>query len=265
LREISQVSGIPGPIKTSFVSTGIAPASPGKMSFLLSSVFSCPLFSFFDSIIYLSSNITSVIIIETISFLDGIKYPFKTPNRLIYVLLLLIPIFGWLVLIGYVIRLINEFIEGKYEGLIKLDIMEDLKLGFIIFLKSLPFEILLFVVMFSVNRVNVFLSLLVNLILLFLLPILRVNFYRKQTVGSYFEFGILNVVKDNLGNYVIAALEQYVLTIVCFAFVAILIFSLVMQGNIVLYIVVMIPTLIIIWSFLLFTNSIFIQAVSKPF
>ena len=80
-----------------------------------------------------------MIIIETLSLSDAFKYPFKNPIRLLYALLLIIPILGPLTILGYVIRLVNEFIEGRYEGLIKLDIIEDLKLGIIMFLKSLLF------------------------------------------------------------------------------------------------------------------------------
>jgi hypothetical protein len=64
-----------------------------------------------------------VIIIETLSLSDAFKYPYKTPTRAVYALLMFIPILGWLILFGYLVRLVNEFIEGRYEGLIKLEIM----------------------------------------------------------------------------------------------------------------------------------------------
>ena len=70
-----------------------------------------------------------MIIIETLSLSDALKYPFKMPTRLLYALLLFIPIMGPLTIYGYVVRLVNEFVDGKYEGPIKLDIIEDLKLG----------------------------------------------------------------------------------------------------------------------------------------
>jgi hypothetical protein len=152
--------------------------------------------------------------VETLTFSKAFKYPFKTTRRLLYAFLLLIPIFGWLVLIGYIIRLINEFIEGRYEGLIKLDIMEDLKLGIIIFVKSLPFYIVYAIVLSVVNYVSPTLKIPVSLLLkFFIIPILSVNFYRKQTIRSYFEFDVLNVIKDNLGDYIMIILKQYALII----------------------------------------------------
>jgi hypothetical protein len=120
-----------------------------------------------------------VIIIETLSFSDAFKYPFKTPTRLVYALLLLIPILGWLVLFGYVVRLVNEFIEGRFEGLIKLEIVDDLKLGVITFLKALPFYIAYLIVIFIASYISSSLGSLVSFLLaFFVVPILMVNFFR---------------------------------------------------------------------------------------
>lgn len=178
-----------------------------------------------------------MIIIETISFSEAFKYPFKTPQRLLYILLLIVPIIGWFVLFGYIVRLVNEFVEGRYEGLIKLDFMEDLKLGFMVFLKALPFYIAYMVILFAATYVSETLGNLLNLLLgFFVIPMLAVNFFRKQTVESFFEFDILNVVRDNIGEYIITVLKQYALVIIF------LILSIVLVG---------IPAMF-------FTNSIFI-------
>jgi hypothetical protein len=178
-----------------------------------------------------------VIIIETLSLSDAFKYPFKAPKKLLYALLLLIPILGWLVLFGYMVRLINEFVEGKYEEPIDINLIEDLKLGTFTFLKALPFYIAYTIIVFAVSYISATLGGLINLLLaVFVIPILVVNFFRKQTIESFFEFDALNVVKDNLGDYTVAILKQY---IIGFAFV---ILSIILIG---------IPAAI-------FTNSIFI-------
>ncbi|MHC1757572.1 MAG: DUF4013 domain-containing protein [Methanosarcina sp.] len=137
------------------------------------------------------------------------------PQRLLYILLLFIPIVGWLALFGYAVRLVNEFIEGRYEGLIKLDFMEDLKLGFMVFLKALPFYIGYMIILSAAMYINETLGSIINLVLgFFVIPMLAVNFFRKQTVESFFEFDVLNVVRDNLGEYIITILKQYALVIV---------------------------------------------------
>jgi hypothetical protein len=156
-----------------------------------------------------------VIIIETLSLSDAFKYPYKTPTRLVYALLLFIPILGWLVLFGYLVRLVNEFIEGRYEGLIKLEIVDDLKLGVITFLKALPFYISYIIVISIVSYISTSLGSAVSFLLsFFVIPILMVNIFRKQTIESFFEFDLLNVVKDNLGDYIMIMVKQYVVTIV---------------------------------------------------
>jgi hypothetical protein len=178
-----------------------------------------------------------VIIIETISFSEAFKYPFKTPARLLYALLLIIPVIGWLALFGYTVRLINEFVEGRYEGLIKLDFMEDLKLGFIVFLKALPFYIVYAIILYAATYVSEIFGNLVSVLLgVFVIPLLAVNFMRKQTIESFFEFDILNIVRNNFGEYITTVLKQYALSFIF------LILSIVIVG---------LPAL-------MFTNTIFI-------
>lgn len=178
-----------------------------------------------------------MIIIETISFSEAFKYPFKTPKRLLYALLLFVPIIGWLALFGYGVRLVNEFIEGRYEEPIKLDFMEDLKLGFMVFLKSLPFYIVYIIILFAAMYVSETFGNIISFLLgFFVVPMLAVNFFRKQTVESFFEFSVLNVVRDNLGEYIVTVLKQYALVIIF------MVLSIVLVG---------IPAMI-------FTNSIFV-------
>lgn len=163
-----------------------------------------------------------MIFIETISFSDALKFPFKTPVRLLYVLWLIIPILGWLVLFGYVVRLINEFIDGNYEGLIKLEFVDDLKLGAGMFVKALPFYVLYFIVLSAVIYLNDALGTLIQLLAIFIVPLLAVNFFRKQTISSFFEFDVLNVAKDNLGEYITTVIKQIILSII-FAILSIII------------------------------------------
>lgn len=163
-----------------------------------------------------------MIFIETISFSDALKFPFKEPLRLLYALWLLIPILGWLILFGYVVRLVNEFIDGNYNGLIKLEIIEDLKLGIAMFVKALPFYVVYFLILSAVIYLNDTLGSLIQLLAMFIVPLLAVNFFRKQTISSFFEFDVLNVARDNLGEYITTVIKQIVLSII-FAILSLLI------------------------------------------
>lgn len=94
--------------------------------------------------------------------------------------------------------------------------MDDLKLGFLMFLKSLPFmflyAILIVGVLYFVNETAA--ETLNLLICFFVLPILMINFFRKQTIESYFEFSILKHVVGNLGDYLVTMIKQYALSII---------------------------------------------------
>lgn len=172
---------------------------------------------------------------EKIDFITALKYPFNRPKRLLYALWMLVPIIGWLALFGYVVRIVNEFIEGKYEELPQLHFTYDLKLGFSMFLKSLPFYIVYAVLVAGIMVIDEDIANILSFLLgFFVLPILSVNFYRKQTVGSYFDFGKLGYVMNNIGDYIITMLKQYATSIIF------LVLSIVLIGIPALYVTSMI-------------------------
>ncbi len=47
---------------------------------------------------------------------EALKYPFAKFKRLFYWLWLLIPIIGWLAFSGYILRIIQNIIKGKYKA-----------------------------------------------------------------------------------------------------------------------------------------------------
>lgn len=161
---------------------------------------------------------------EKISFTDAFKYPFRRPKRLLYALWVLIPVIGWLALFGYTIRITNKFIEGKYEGLPRLYFVKDLKFGFWMLLKSIPFYIVYCIPIVLASIYNENAGDILNLLLsFFVLPVLTINFYRKQTVESFFEFSKLKYVISNLGDYLLVMIEQYALIIVFFILILFLV------------------------------------------
>jgi len=154
-------------------------------------------------------------IMESLSFEKAFKYPFNRLKGMLNALWILLPIFGWLAIIGYSVRIVNEFLEGKFEQLPTMQFGPDMKLGFMMFLKALPFAIVYMIVIGAVGMVSESLLQIVNfLISCFVIPLLGVNFMKKQTVESYFEFKILNAMKDNLGDYIVMILKTYALVII---------------------------------------------------
>ncbi len=152
---------------------------------------------------------------ESLSFEKAFKYPFNRLKGMLNALWLLLPIFGWFALFGYTVRIVNEFLEGKFEQLPLFHFMDDMKLGFMMFLKAIPFAIVYMVIISVMEFVSADLSQIVSFLLsCFVIPLLGVNFMKKQTIESYFEFKVLDAMKENLGDYIIMILKTYALTII---------------------------------------------------
>ncbi|NOQ55233.1 MAG: DUF4013 domain-containing protein, partial [Nanohaloarchaea archaeon] len=160
-------------------------------------------------------------IMEALEFEKAIRYPFNRMKGMLNVLWLFIPIFGWFALFGYTVRIVNEFIDDKFEELPTIQFIDDMKLGFIMFLKMIPFILVYMALTSGIGMISEALSIIVMLIAVFFaIPLLNMNFMRKQTVESYFEFGILKAVTENIKDYIIMILKGIALTII-FLFMAI--------------------------------------------
>ena len=154
-------------------------------------------------------------IMESLSFEKAFKYPFNRFKGMLNALWIFLPIFGWLALLGYTVRIVNEFLEGKFEQLPTMQFGSDMKLGLMMFLKALPFAIVYMIVLTIVGIISQDLLQIVNFLFsCFVIPLLGVNFIKKQTVGAYFEFGVLKAMKENLGDYIVMILKTYALTII---------------------------------------------------
>tara|TARA_Y100000310_G_C20067213_1_gene527678 strand:- start:23 stop:535 length:513 start_codon:yes stop_codon:yes gene_type:complete len=131
------------------------------------------------------------------------------------ILWVLLPIIGWFALGGYGVRIIKEFSKGKFKQLPTFKFKGDLKLGFFMFLKAIPFFLVYIVAIGIITLANPLFGGLSRLFVeLFLIPILTINFMNKETVGSYFELNIIKFVFNNFGDYVIAVLKSILLALI---------------------------------------------------
>ncbi len=156
-----------------------------------------------------------------VSLKAAYKYPFKRAKGMLNIFWLLFPIIGWFALVGYGVRIAKEFIRGHFNQLPTMSFSADLKLGFLLFVKSVPLMALyiLFLVVTSLlaaegNAALGALSDIVQVVIaLFVLPVISMNLIEKQTVASTFEFGIAKHVFANLGDYILALLKSIVVGI----------------------------------------------------
>ncbi|MBT6995139.1 DUF4013 domain-containing protein [Candidatus Woesearchaeota archaeon] len=152
---------------------------------------------------------------RTLKFKHAFSYPFNRAKGLWNILWILLPIFGWLALSGYSIRIVKEFSKGKFKKLPLFKFSSDLELGFFMFFKGLPFMIAYFVIVEIFGFVFPWFGSLTDIFLgVFIVPILTVNFYNKETVSSYFEFKVLKSVFYNIGDYITVILKSILLVIV---------------------------------------------------
>ncbi|MAG78009.1 hypothetical protein CL616_01450 [archaeon] len=153
----------------------------------------------------------------SLDFKIAFKYPFNRAKGMWNILWILIPIIGWFALGGYTIRIVKEFVKGKFKQLPTFSFKSDLKLGFFMFLKAIPFILVYAVIIIPLRLLFPWLDLIVELFLgLFITPILFINFFVKETIESLFEFKIIKYVFKNIGDYFIAILKSLVLSLIFF-------------------------------------------------
>lgn len=151
---------------------------------------------------------------QALDFKTAFKYPFNRAVGMLNILWILLPIIGWFALGGYAVRIIKEFTEGKYEKLPMFSFGKDLELGFMMFIKSIPFFVAYMIVTAIFQKIPAVGGLVSFFLSLFIIPILSINFLKKQTVASYFEFDVTQAVFNNLGDYLMAVIKAIGLAIV---------------------------------------------------
>ena len=161
---------------------------------------------------------------KELDFKTAFNYPFNRAKSMWNILWILLPIVGWFALCGYGIRIVKEFSKGKFKKLPTFKFKDDLELGFLMFLKAIPF-IIVYIIVFSIlEKMGSGMEGLARFFIgLFVIPILAINFMNKETIGSFFEFKIIKSIFNNLGDYVVALLKDILLGIVFFIMIIVLV------------------------------------------
>tara|TARA_Y100000310_G_scaffold303120_1_gene341154 strand:+ start:1160 stop:1720 length:561 start_codon:yes stop_codon:yes gene_type:complete len=155
---------------------------------------------------------------KALDFGTALKYPFNRPKGLTTIFWIFLPIIGWFALGGYSIRIVKEFLKGKFKQLPLFNFTSDLKFGFFMFIKAIPFMIAYAVVIGLLSLVDPSLRAIGELIIgIFVIPLLVINFFNKETVSSFFEFKILKSMFNNFGDYIITLLKSLLLGLIFFA------------------------------------------------
>ncbi len=151
---------------------------------------------------------------KELDFNTAFKYPFNRMKGLLNIFWMFLPIIGWFVLGGYSIRIVQEFSKGKFKQVPTLKFSSDLKLGFFMFLKALPFTLAYLAIIFILVKIHPSLRFIMLPFELLALPILVINFMNKETVNSFFEFNTVKSVFNNFGDYIVVLLKSILLAVI---------------------------------------------------
>lgn len=139
-------------------------------------------------------------IVKISSFSDGLKYPWGNPKRLWNVLWVLIPILGWLALIGYTQNIIRAIVAGNKAYLPEfVGFKDNLKRGFYLSVKMLP----LLLAYFFINTIPVAGPIAGCIAMIFFLPYLMINLFVTDNFEESFNIKkTWNMVFNNLEEYI---------------------------------------------------------------
>ncbi len=145
---------------------------------------------------------------------DGLKYPWVHAKRLWNILWVLLPIFGWLALLGYVKRIVNALVKGDKAGLPEFGPFgSNMTEGFWVFVKMLP----LMIVVMVVQMVPFVGPLAYFFLALFFVPYLTMHFLVRGDFAATFDYNaVIEHVFGNLKDYAVALLKSIVYYVVYF-------------------------------------------------
>ena len=143
---------------------------------------------------------------------SGLKYPWNKGSRLLYILWVLVPIFGWFVLGGYFKKIVKTLVTKQRRELPKLgSVFESFIEGIVIFILMIP----TFVVFGMIGSIPFLGNITSAFINIFLLPWLTINFFMKGNFKSLWEIKkAFNIVFDNIKEYLFAFIKTAVYGII---------------------------------------------------
>jgi hypothetical protein len=160
---------------------------------------------------------------KEIGFGTAFKYPFNRPVGMLNILWIFLPIIGWFALGGYGIRIVKHFTKGDFKELPEFKFGKSFKIGFFMFLKAIPFFLVYFAFQHAMSKLHWGGIAAVLFVSIFIVPMLTINFFKKETIGSYFEFDKVTPVFSNIQEYVIAVLKTIGLQLVFFVMIIVLV------------------------------------------
>jgi len=143
---------------------------------------------------------------------QGLKYPWQKPRRLWNILWILLPIFGWLALTGYVKKIVKNLATGKRK---EIPAFGGFWNNFVQGVKIFIFLIPTYIVLSLINEIPIGGTALYYIISIFLLPWLIINFFVKGKFSALWELKkVFNIVFKNAVEYIIAFVKTIIYEVI---------------------------------------------------
>jgi len=141
------------------------------------------------------------------SIKDAIKYPWTKMKRAFWFWLMLIPIFGWFPLYGYMLDIFQNITQGKDKELPRFKKYWDL---FVQGFYYLVFAIIVGIVIQIAIRIPL-VGWIIYLYLVLIMPMLVVNYAVKRRFGAFFDIMLATrIVFGNIVQYIVLILKTIV-------------------------------------------------------
>lgn len=141
------------------------------------------------------------------SITDAIKYPWNKMQRAFWFWLIIIPIFGWLPLYGYILDVIENIVKGNDSALPKFGKYWP---SFMQGLYYIIFSIILGVVLMIVMKIPL-VGWIAYIYVVLITPMLVANYAVKRNFGAFFDIGLATkVVFGHIIEYIVLILKTIV-------------------------------------------------------
>ncbi|MDP6845714.1 MAG: DUF4013 domain-containing protein [Candidatus Nanoarchaeia archaeon] len=145
-------------------------------------------------------------------FEEGIHYPWIRPKGLTNIFWALIPIFGWIAVMGYMVDIITSVVSGnsKQGYPVFRGFWTTFVEGLMFLLRLIPITLVLLLALFLVSVLSLGLLSIIFFfaVTLFYAPMMSINLMVKKKVSATFEFEhIFGLVFKNFGNYIVVLLK----------------------------------------------------------
>jgi hypothetical protein len=148
------------------------------------------------------------------NFEEGMHYPWIRPKGLTNIFWALIPILGWIAVIGYMVDIINSIVSGnsKQGYPVFRGFWTTFSEGLMFLLRLIPISLVLglALVLVSVLSIGMLSLMFFFAVSILYAPIMSINLMVKKKVSSTFEFEhIFGLVFKNFGSYLMVFIKTF--------------------------------------------------------